>query len=146
MALVQVLTNLPRRQIVHELKAKGGIAGRVISQSNAKALIDEDPGSTQPKYFTGLTVAQDLQDKGLKLLHDQKRNNDVIVLCPRLEEWIVAAARSERVSLSTYGLPEEPRALHRVINLDLRKFERLVKDLVKINSARLRSLRSILNR
>ena len=139
--LVRLLTGLPRREIIHELKGKSEVVNQIKKRSNTQGLVDEDPQSIQPPCLGEMRIVQDLHEMGLRLLGDS-RNNRIVVLCPRLEEWVVQAAREEQLAISAYRLPEEPRRLHRVINDDLRKFERLVNDLR--NSARLTSLRSAL--
>ncbi len=139
--LVRLLTGLPRREIIHDLKGKNEVVNQIRKRSNAQGMVDEDPQATQHPYLKEMSEVQDLPERGLRVLGDSL-NNRIVILCPRLEEWIVQAAREEQLSISDYGLPEEPRRLHRVINDDLRKFERLVNDLR--DSARLTSLRSAL--
>jgi hypothetical protein len=139
--LVRLLTGLPRREIIHELKGKGEVVNQIKKRSNAQGLVDEDPGSTQHRYLRTMRTVHDLPERGLRLLGDSSGNR-IVILCPRLEEWIVQAAREEQLAISAYCLPEEPRRLHRIINDDLRKFERLVNDLR--DSAMLTSLHSAL--
>ena len=139
--LVGALTNLPKREIVHELKAKYEILGRISRGSHLRAMIDEDPGANQPAYLRRMRVLQDLPESGLRLLGDEASNR-VIVLRPRLEEWVIRAARETGLDMDRYGLPSEGRKLHQVINVDLRKFERVIDDLNR--SPRLRALAGML--
>ena len=139
--LVRLLTGLPRREVIHELKGKSGVVNQIKKLSNAQGLVDEDPQSIQHPYLGKMSIVQDLREMGLRLLGDSS-NNSIVILCPRLEEWVVQAAREEQLAISAYCLPEEPRRLHRIINDDLRKFERLVNDLR--DSAMLTSLHSAL--
>ena len=141
--LVRALTGLRRRDISHELKAKPEVANRIRSSRNARGLVDEDPLAPQPPYLVQLGIRDGLPDKGLRLLVDDARGNHIVVLCPRLEEWIVAAARGERVNLDYYNLPTDAGVLHRVINHRLPSFSRLVEDLRETDQ--LRALRGLLN-
>ena len=140
--LVQVLTQLPRREIVHELKGKYEVVKRISNGRNARGLVDEDPEATQPAYFGRMRLEEDFPYRGLKLLQDAGSNH-VILLCPKLEDWIIRAAREVNVSLDHYNLFNDPRRLHQVINIDLRRFERLVQDLR--SAPRLRCLLRLLN-
>ena len=141
-SLVRSLTDFRRKEIVHELQGKGGVCNRLSRTENCKGLVDEDPSSGQPRYLSELVVSDDRPALGLRRLQDAQRNNDVIVLCPRLEEWIIAAAESIDVRLADHGLPDRSNLLHRVINLDPTKFERLLEALR--GSARMRALREML--
>ena len=137
--LVRVLTQLPRREIVHELKGKHEVAKRISNAMNALGMADEDPGQDQPAYLTRMQVLQDMRDRGLKVLRDTSRGNRVVILCPALEGWIIGAAREARLDLRSYNLPDTASSLHRVINQDLRRFERLAQGLA--DTPRLISLR-----
>ena len=78
----------------------------------------------------------------LKVFHDESNGNHLFVLCPRLEEWILKAAKEADLNVKKYSLPATPEKLHRVINLDLSKFERLLEELKDLE--RLKPLRRLL--
>ena len=140
--LVLTLTRLPQREVIHE-NGKGGVVNRVKNSRNSRGLVDEDPMTTQPTYIGTMTVLEDLPASGLRLLHDSARGNHIVVLCPRLEEWTVRAARDTGIDLSRYNLPNDPTRLHQVVNDYLSSFQRLVEDLR--DSDRLRDLHNLLN-
>ena len=142
-ALMQVLTQLPHREIVHE-QNKFEVAKKISIKGNARGLVDEDPGSVQPAYLARMEVLRDLPQRGLKMLEDVARGNRVVLLCPKLEDWIIRAAQDAGRDLRDhrYNLPNTPTRLHREITFDLRKFERLVEDL--LGTPRLRCLRRLL--
>ena len=128
--LVQVLLNLPNKDVVHA-QNKSHLFARLSKRSDTIGIADEDPGSPQPKYLSGLSIVQDIPAQGLKIFEDSAHNNRVVLLSPKLEDWILLAARDAQVSLSDrrYNLPTSPTSLHREINFDLRKFLRLASDL-----------------
>ncbi|MDI6811481.1 MAG: hypothetical protein QMD80_07425 [archaeon] len=68
-------------------------------------------------------------DYGFKVLHDNSKNNDLLVLCPRLEEWVLKAAKEADINIKKYNLPDDSEQLHKVINIDINKFEKLVNNL-----------------
>jgi len=125
--LVKML-GIPKKQIIHQ-QGKPEICKQLEKRENWKGLIDEDPFSVQPSYLKKLQVQENLPNYGLKILSNTSKNNDLFVLCPLLEEWIIKAAKEAGIDIKRYNLPDDGDQLHKVINLDLRKFERLVNDL-----------------
>ena len=80
--LVQTLTGQPNRAFIHE-QGKYQLMNKLKRQRNARAMVDEDPGTNQPAYLTTMQVLQDSRETALKLLSDESRGNRVVVLCPR---------------------------------------------------------------
>ena len=140
-ALVKSITGIPRREITHE-GGKPRVCQRLERQENCKGLVDEDPSRAQPRYIRKLRLANDLFQYELRELCDESRNNRLIILCPKLEDWILKAAKEADLRMKKYGLPDTPRELHQVINLDPRKLERLLPDLK--NLERVKTLRKLL--
>ena len=145
LALVKSLTNVTRRGITHEFKGKGEICNRLRKQTNCKGLVDEDPTSAQPPYVKEARLENDLSEHEIKLLYDGTNNNYLIVLCPRLEEWILKAAREAGKDVRKYDLPNDAARLHRHINISLDRFENLLEDL-KDSSSRMKILKGLLER
>ena len=139
--LVQTLTRLTRREIIHALKGQSELIKRMSNTRDALGMVDADPEQYQPVYLSRMQTLKDMPDIGLKVLVDASRDNRVVVLCPRLEDWIVRAAQESNIALANprYNLPNTAKRLHEAINIDLRKFERLLLDLA--DAPRLVSLR-----
>ncbi len=140
--LVHSLIKVARREIIHEFKGKFEICRRLRDQTDCKALIDEDPSGRQPPYVKEAKLEEDLADYHIKVFHHNSTNNQLIVMCPKLEDWILGAARETGIDVRTYDLPDEASRLHRHINLSLGKFEVLLEDLK--NSSRLKTLKRLL--
>jgi len=140
--LVRSITAIPKREIVHEF-GKGNVCNRLQKQQNSRGLIDEDPSASQPPYLEKMTPRGDQPQQGLKVLEHKSSGNSLVLLCPTLEEWILGAAKEAEMDVvRKYGLPDDPVRLHRVINLDLDKFEKLVENLR--DSRRLKTLSRLL--
>lgn len=142
-SLVRSLTNITKRGIIHEFKGKGEICNRLRKQTNCKGLIDEDPSSGQPAYIKESGLEKDLPEHDIKVLHHSSTDNYLIILCPRLEEWTLNAAREANIDVRKYNLPNNAVSLHREINISLDKFERLLEDLKNVSN-RLKTLRRLL--
>jgi len=126
-ALVKTL-GVPKKEIIH-LGGKPEVCKQLEKRKNWKGLIDEDPFSVQPPYLKKLQVRENLSDYELKVLNDNSNNNDLIVLCPRLEEWVLKATKEADIDIKKYNLPDDGERLHKEINIDIDKFEKLIKDL-----------------
>ena len=144
--LVRRLTGLPKREIIHQLKGKYEVLEMLATRTNSIAMVDEDPDSNQPRYLERMRVQEDYPSEGLQLRVDDGRVNRVVVLNPRLEEWLVETAHRVGISLvePRYNLPDNPHQLKKVINRDLRKLERLIDDLLAANSPRIQKLQELL--
>ena len=140
-SLVRIL-GIPKKQIIHQ-QGKPEVCKQLEKRGKWKGLIDEDPLSVQPPYLKRLQEKKNLSNYGLKILHDNSKNNDLIVLCPRLEEWIIKATEEAGIDIKRYNLPDDGEQLHKVINIDLSKFERLVNDL-KVKSKMMKALEKAL--
>ena len=117
-----------KKEIIH-LGGKPNVCKQLEKRENCRGLIDEDPFSVQPPYLKKLQVKEDLSDYGLKILDDNYRNNDLIILCPRLEEWVLKAAKEAKIDIKKYNLPNDGERLHKKINISIDKFEKLIIDL-----------------
>jgi hypothetical protein len=107
-------------------------------------MVDEDPGSVVPPYLSRISRVQELVEEGLIVYRDGTRRNQVVILRPRLEDWILAAARGVGLKAAEFGLPDHPARLHSVINANISKYDRLLDALDKAASNRLITLRELL--
>lgn len=142
--LVSALASLSSRRIVHA-GGKSQVLKKLIRKyTDSVGMIDQDPYSPQPRNFLQrFRQVHYLRGDKIKILHHNRRNNRLIILCPRLEEWIVEAAREANIRLSTYNLPNNPVQLHAIINLRINRFQQLVEDL-RHRSNRVRALQTFL--
>ena len=130
---------------------KSGVIKKLVRGSgmqnfeNSTGMVDEDPLSSQNPDLNQFTELERLNKAKIKVLYYRWLNNSLIVLCPRLEEWIIAAAREAQIRLRDYDLPDSPATLHEVINLRTDRFEDLVESL-RDRSARVRELQRLLRK
>jgi|YNPNPStandDraft_1061719.scaffolds.fasta_scaffold50566_2 hypothetical protein len=133
---------VPKKEIQHE-RGKGNICNRLKKSRDSLGVIDEDPQSAQPSYLNQLHLEQ--ADYGIKLLSDREKNNHIIVLCPRLEEWLLQAAEEAGVAPGDYNFPDDPRPMHNILAARPGNLSDFVKD-TKISSKRLKHLADLLRR
>lgn len=140
--LVSTITSTPKRRIFHAGGKSAVLRKLVLKVTDSIGLIDQDPDRVQPrKFLQKFRETEYSETNGLKILLHRQRNNRLVVLCPRLEEWIIRAARNANIRLSRYNLPGHPEHLHEVINLRQNRFQELVEDLME-SSDRIRTLRA----
>jgi hypothetical protein len=130
-----------RRDCLHQ-NDKGRVCNRLQKSEGLLAMIDEDPGSAQPTYLGTLTLVE--EGNGLRVLADAKRNHRVVIVQPRLEEWIIATAKAADVLMGNFGLSDRGNELHREITSKLPAFKRLLDTLLEKESPRLLRLRELL--
>jgi len=140
--LVWSITGISKRRIRHAGN-KPRVCKELERRRNCRGLVNEDPWSVQPSYLRRMVIVEDLSSFGIKILYDESRGNCLVVLCPRLEEWVLEAVREAKIDLRRYGLPRDVDRFHREINVGLVKFERLISDL-KGHSERIEKLRKSL--
>ena len=142
--LVNVL-GIPYDQIQHA-RGKGNIANALRNHYTASVgLVDEDPKSTQPRYFSKMEPVKEFNEQGLIVKRDQQNSNHLVMLRPRLEEWIIKEAKNLEVKLEDFGLPSNGCELHKIINIRQDEFKELLKQLKNHKKGGIQKLREILH-
>jgi hypothetical protein len=139
-ALVRAL-GIHKKEIYHSGN-KGNVCKNLSKNRNSIGLVDEDPFSTQPSYIRKLKTKS--QECDIKVLFDENSQNHLIVLCPRLEDWILKSAKEARVNLEEYSLPVDADELHKIINIKTDKFLLLVEHIKKKKGKMLKILEGLL--
>jgi len=84
-----------KKNIDHR-SGKARICKILEKYDNCIALLDEDPYSSQPPYLKRILAKSDskvLDKYGIKVVIDANKNNRIVLLCPRLEEWIIKSTK-----------------------------------------------------
>jgi hypothetical protein len=136
-----VSLGVTRKQIVHT-DDKGRVCDNLSKRDNVIGMVDEDPFSAQPSYLKKLVQIKN--EHGIKVLLDRKRQNKMVVICPRLEEWLIKTTHLAGLKMSDFALSENPRNLHSEINQRLGSLRKLLDKLKEVNSIRLEYLGHLL--
>jgi len=126
--LVKKLMNCS--EIIHSGNKSGVVKNLVEKYENSLGLIDEDPSSANPKALDRFIEIENNNRYGISVKRYTRKNNYIIELKPRLEEWIVHAAKLNKIKLQPYGLPEDGSYLHSVITSKIPNYCRLLDDLM----------------
>ena len=131
---------IARKQIRHQ-NDKGQVCNFLKKSTGNIGLIDEDPNSAQPKYLANCTIIS--SQWNIKELSDRS-GNVILIVSPRLEEWICQACLYSQIDLGKFGLPLDPKQLHKEVNHKLPKFGDLVTELLTSKSPHLVHLKNLL--
>ena len=117
-----------KRQLYHE-SCKGEVVKRVFKSDTAIGLIDEDPTSAQPRDLSNYKQIQAAE--GLRLLiRRNDENKKFIIVCPRLEDWLIERAGLSGIQIEDYSLPADPDRLHSIPRYEQKEgFKRFLTDL-----------------
>jgi len=140
-ALVKAL-GVPRKEIRH-MFSKGNVCNRLEKSKSSKGMVDEDPESAQPSYIGKLKPFSSRH--GIKVLLDERNQNYLIVLCPRLEDWVLNVTKEVNIDVLEYGLPSDPNKLHEVLNIKLGKFKDII-DKIRPKSEMLKTLEAFIKK
>lgn len=109
--IIQTL-NLTRK-IIRCVGGKGRVIGKLEKSDDGIGLIDEDPGSSQP---SDIKCYQEVERYGdIKRL--ERRNNrkkKLIVICPKIEDWLLKRASKNNISPISFNLKNTPNAIHEI--------------------------------
>ena len=128
--LVKSLVKIKLGQI-HHAGNKTEVLKKLGRYSDSLGLVDEDPGFPQPPQMRSIT----LEDVGYGIKLGRLRGNRLVVLCPRLEDWVFEATREANLSLQSSS--EE-------LHSDSEGFREVVERLVGSGSVRISQLRGLL--
>lgn len=119
---------ISKRTIIH-CGGKARVCKKLQKNTSSIGVVDEDPNSEQPSYI--LNIKKVNEGGNLKLLYDEKRNNYVVIICPKLEDWILKVSKINNISAKKYGLPNDIDEFEKEINHNLDKFRKLLNALNK---------------
>jgi len=142
--LICKLRSSPSKKVEHS-SGKTAVLNKLIRRTgapnyeNSIGMIDEDPLSSQPKTIKSFVEKVNIPECEIKILYYEFLNNHVLILRPRLEEWLIASANEAGISMSDYDLPNNAEHLHEIINLNVDKLTLLI-DILLEKSRRMKEL------
>ncbi|MBN2239389.1 MAG: hypothetical protein JW712_06425 [Dehalococcoidales bacterium] len=135
---------------VEHVHGKSRVCNKLMYGDNLKGMVDRDsPEQTHPyiKEISSSGQVNELLTEELIIYNDTHRNNTLILLKPRLEEWILESSKRERISMKSYRLPETAEELHTAFSIGSRdhinNLRMLVQKLLE-TSNRVQKLASLL--
>jgi hypothetical protein len=130
-----------RKFITHH-QGKSRIFSTLRKNKNLIAIVDEDPGSTKTRYEESLNLREEFE--GIRYFTDTS-SNIVLILKGKLEDWIIATCKKQKIDISKHGLPVKPNDLHDVIHHRLDVFGRLIDELLQQKKPAVLKLKTWIN-
>ncbi len=101
---------VPRKQVLHQAR-KVEVFNWLKKNASAVGMVDEDPDSDQPRDLVSYHQVQ--ASEGLLLLIRQGSSGQrLIVVRPRLEDWLIQRAKVCGIDPRQYQLPGSAKELH----------------------------------
>jgi hypothetical protein len=133
---------VPPREIIHAA-GSSGVCSQLARHSGVVGMIDEDPHAEHPPYLRRL--AERSWEHEIRELWDEARQNRVVVLSPRLEDWVVATANAAKRKMTDFGFESDSGVkLHGEINQRLKSLKSLLESLLAARSPRILRLQALL--
>ena len=102
-----------KKQLLH-FGGKDKLINRLRNLPGVLGVVDEDPASTQHPDLKA-SYWQTESAEGLRLLARQGSGSQrLVIICPKLEDWLIQRAKSSRIRPEDYGLPSDPDKLHSI--------------------------------
>ncbi len=100
---------VPKKQVLHQAR-KGEVFNWLKKTAGGIGVVDDDPTSAQPPDRRNYQQIQG--SEGLLLLVRQGSSSQrLIIICPRLEEWLIQRAETCGVDPARYQLPSTAKQL-----------------------------------
>lgn len=115
-------------KIIYHAGGKGRVVHKLIKCKKEIGIIDEDPGRPQPKKLKQFKLIKEVHN--MKILQDENENK-LILLNPRLEEWILNITKRYNLKIEKFNLPHNGEEFHKIINSNTQKFENLLENIKK---------------
>ena len=134
-----VLRNLgvSKKQLFH-FGGKDKLITRLRNLPGAIGVVDEDPTSFQhPDLMASYHQVESAE--GLCLLTCQGSGGQrLVIVCPKLEDWLIGRAKSSGIRPEDYGLPSDPDRLHSIPRYEQKEgFHRFIQELKQDKGMRL---------
>ena len=142
-ALVKKL-GYTRKMVTHQ-SSRGEVINYLQKNPSAIGIVDDDPGSAKPTYFSKFTL-ETSEQLGIESYSIDKLGTRLIVIKPRLEEWVLRHANALKIDLKQHSIPDSGNELHKVINTRIPRFENLIKEMIDKESPALMRLKSLIDR
>ena len=141
-----MLTKVSKKRVIYKEMNKTKVLKALIEESeeHIAGVVDEDPDKIQPPLLRNFEEFANDERANIRILRLNEAK--LIILRPRVEEWILEVVRNSGLDVKKYGLPEDAEKLHRHLKPSrqeiLNRFSTFVEDLTDRHE--LRTLLSIL--
>ncbi|HOM26624.1 MAG TPA: hypothetical protein PKV21_03855 [bacterium] len=102
---------------------------RLFKVEKGCGIIDEDPHApSKPRKFINNFRLKD-EKMGIKIFQDIEGKKKIIMLCPKLEGWILKLIEKYGIDLENFDLPNDTEMFHKIVNSNIESYEKLILEL-----------------
>ena len=132
-----------KKEIIH-----GGGKGEVLNlllkdNSVTIGMVDEDPHSPDPKKVSEFNLLANKH--GVKFLRHRNKHFHLIILCPRIEDWLYEQCNASGLNPSDFRLPSSAKEFKNIINDHLPRVDKFIDTLLEKNNDGVIFLKQILH-
>jgi hypothetical protein len=120
-SLLQSL-GIPRKRILL-FGSKGNVIKKLKDRPGDMGIVDEDPQSiqTQPHELANYQEVDNGEE--LCLLARRGHNKQkLVVICPRIEDWLIQRAKLSDIDPTRYYLPSTPKKLKELVHYEQKEY------------------------
>ena len=125
---------------VRHSRGSGNVLNDLLRGHAALGVIDEDPGKTRPADI-GRFVEKERHGSVVLMTGGKHAGGRLVMICPRLEEWLLARAKAAGVNPGDYGLPATTKALRKLGRYERRPKFRAFLDALLAADAEMQALK-----
>lgn len=128
------------RKCIHVMGARGNVIKRLKDRPGDVGIVDEDPSDSQTQSHELDNYEEIGMGEGVRLLARRgSRGQRLIVLCPRVENWLIDRAENCAINPRQYHLPSTAKELKDLVHYEEKEwFRRFLGELGNRDVALLR--------
>lgn len=130
---------IPVARVRHS-RGSGNVLNDLLRGHAELGVIDEDPGKTRPADICRF-VEKARQGNVILMTGGKDADGRLVMICPRLEEWLLSRAKAAGVNPGDYGLPNTTKALRRLGRYERRPKFRAFLDALLAADAEMQALK-----
>lgn len=111
------------REVKH-MAGTSRVCRKLSEQNDCRGFIDGHFPAIRHPYIKEIKKSGSIRTQrqySLTIFEDIPKNNRLILLMPRLEEWVLQAARKANINVRNYHLPSNADELHDLLELGNRE-------------------------
>ncbi len=99
------------RNVKHAF-SKGEVCNLLRKSTKSIGIVDEDPFSGKPSYEKLMLNSKIFENDRVIFCYEKSSKNKLIIIRPKLEDFIIRLANDNGVDLISYRLSNKPKTLH----------------------------------
>ena len=134
----------PHKMITHQ-PSRGEVINYLRKNPGSIGIVDDDPQSAKPNYFFKFQ-RETVEKFNVESFCINKLNTRLIIIKPKLEDWILKHAISIKINPLDYSFSDDGNKVHKIINSRLFQFRNMLNEMIERNSPALTYLKELIDK